>query len=737
MRYIVIVLFVWCVCSTSAAVGHGVIRGTIYDAETREALRGVIVRVENTALGTSTSKEGTFILRSVPAGKHSILVSMIGYSSEKKIVTVKDEDTVNVEIRINPQALQSSEVVVTASKRVQAVQDVPISISTVDARAIQQRNVSKLDEILRYVPGVTVSGYQVSIRGSSGFSYGLGSRAALLLDNFPLLSADNGDMSYDALPMFDVERIEVVKGAGSALYGTSALGGVINVLTRDPKDYPEFRFRSYSGLYTRPRFDSWLYQERLSHLNGFDASYSQKIGSVGWILSGGMKNDDSYRQYNDSFRWNLFNKVTFAPTVSTSVNAFMQYAYEDRSNWLNWYNLEHATQPPPGTNLNDRVRSKKMAIGGEYKQILSGTAFAIVRSSFYRTWYENNVGKDQPDYVAADARQFNTEVQYNTQINERIMLTAGANYLRNDVNSPYMNGDRGQYIFSLYAQGEFSNVEDITVTLGARTDIERTFGESDNLQLSPKFGISYKVSEATQLRMSVGRAFRAASIAEKFAALRFAGFTVGRNLNLQSEKSWSFEIGGQQSTTILNSPVSIDAALFQNEMYDLIEPQFVVSGTKAEIQFVNVTRARIQGLEIGVKGWVGEKKWVGIESSLLAMSPRDLTLGQTLRFRHNLAWTSRLLIPINPIELQMDYRYLSRVESIDERIVNLGLVVNGDVRVPVHVVDARLIWDFQKSSNIPVTVSLNVRNLFDYYYVETIGNLGQTRQISLQFDAKM
>ena len=79
----------------------------------------------------------------------------------------------------------------------------------------------------------------------------------MLVDGFPLLAADLGDIKWDAVPLHQVERVEVIKGAGSALYGTGALGGVINVLTRDPARKPGTRFRLLSGLYSPPAHRGW------------------------------------------------------------------------------------------------------------------------------------------------------------------------------------------------------------------------------------------------------------------------------------------------------------------------------------------------------------------------------------------------------------------------------------------------------------------------------------------------
>jgi iron complex outermembrane receptor protein len=164
-------------------------------------------------------------------------------------------------------------------------------------------------------------------------------------------------------------------------------------------------------------------------------------------------------------------------------------------------------------------------------------------------------------------------------------------------------------------------------------------------------------------------------------------------------------------------------------MEHLIEPQFVVD-TTAEIRFVNITRAQLPGIELTLRGWLWEDR-VGIETGATLMAPRDLVEQATLRFRHNVQWNTRLILtPLAHVQLNADYRFLSRVERIDDRIVQLGLVPDGDARVPIHVLDVRLLWDVPLS--VPVRLTLNVRNALDYYYTEYIGNLGPTRHVTFQ-----
>src|SRR2546422_7986023 len=124
-------------------------------------------------------------------------------------------------------------IVVTTAKRPQSLEDVVPSVALLSDSDIAKRAVNTIDEAVDKAPGVQFLSGQVNIRGSSGFVQGLGSRVLLLVDGVPANRGDRGGISWDLLPVDDVERVEVVKGAGSALYGSAAFGEVVNLITRE------------------------------------------------------------------------------------------------------------------------------------------------------------------------------------------------------------------------------------------------------------------------------------------------------------------------------------------------------------------------------------------------------------------------------------------------------------------------------------------------------------------------
>jgi iron complex outermembrane receptor protein len=711
----------------------GSIRGIIKDSMDAIPLYGANVRIENTQFGARTNAEGAFVIERLKKGSYTLRITYVGYSTKILPVTLSSDDvTLNLTIDLVRKDVNSSTVIVSAGKRTQSVQEVPVSVSLLDQQSIQQRNVNRIDEVLRYVSGVNVARDQVSIRGSSGFALGIGSRVALLLDGFPMLSADNGDMKFDALPMPEIQRVEIVKGAGSALYGTGALGGVVSLFTRTPVDTARIMVRSYAGFYTQPRYEQWQVHDAPPPLYGLDMSYGQKFDKLELTMLGGTRYDKSYRLTDQSRRYNLFTKLnyTFDDNVRTSLMGIVNLAHEDKGDWVFWNSLDSATRPPTTSNPNRMTISNKAMAGMQFRHIFHDDALLNIRSSIFLTDFDNYNLRPNEEAIASSASAFNTEIQYSRSLSDAVFLTTGLNGIINTVDAP-IYGIKQQRFFSGYAQTEIKpGIDGFVMTIGGRIDHEKTDTSQSHLVFSPKIAGSWLAPFGVQFRASLGRGFRAATVAERFAALRFQGISVKPNLLIKPEYSMSYEIGA--STVLpLNEEADMlmmDIAFFNNSMNDLVEPAFTSTGN---IMFQNVTSARIRGMELGMR--MQFSGGFGIESSLTYMDPEDLTLNQTLPYRSSILWYSRVSIPVvESVIFQTDYRYLSRVELIDARIASLGFISDADARVPIHVCDMRLIFDMQSIIGKPMTMTFNAKNVFDYYYTEIMGNLAPNRQLSIQ-----
>ncbi|MYI61084.1 MAG: TonB-dependent receptor plug domain-containing protein, partial [Gemmatimonadetes bacterium] len=190
----------------------------VFDASDQTPLPGATLAVLGTEFGGYANEEGYCRVEGLPPGQYDLLCSHIGYRSHTLRGVVPGEE--GRVVALEPTAVEVPELVVSAARRSQTFAQAPISISVADAERIADHNAFSLTGPLRYVSGISQVGSQPVVRGSSGYSRGTGSRLLMLVDGFPMLSSDIGDIKWDAVPLQQVERVEVVKGAGSALYGT-------------------------------------------------------------------------------------------------------------------------------------------------------------------------------------------------------------------------------------------------------------------------------------------------------------------------------------------------------------------------------------------------------------------------------------------------------------------------------------------------------------------------------------
>lgn len=726
MKALVLIFVV--VISVSSAVSQGTIQGRVVARDNLQPLAGANVMVQGTILGTTTDSDGMFTLKNVPAGAYSLVISLVGY--ERKVireVRVEESTTVELSVEVAPLPIQTEPVVVTANKYEQSLQEVPVSVSVLEAKELSYRNAITLDDALRYVPGVNMTQGQINIRGSTGYSRGVGTRVLLLLDGLPLLSGDTGEIIWESLPVYQIERVEIVKGAGSALYGSSALGGVVNVITRDTREQPETRLGMYGGMYETPKYPRWRWTRASRLFNGVSMSHAQRFDNLK-LFAGlsraadeGFKRNDFWRRYNASVRVGY----DFSPFQSLTV--LFSYLNQRRGNFLYWKSLDSALTPPD-EQLTQRVKSDRWSVGAQFMRFLSSEWYYTVKSSVYRTKWEDNITSDlDPSGNTSRANFLNGEIQMIYSGFDRHIFTYGIYGSYNSVSADTIFGRHSGYNVAIYAQDEWHPLADFRFVLGARYDMQRLEGTGRVGQINPKFGVTYTVSDVASLRGSVGRGFRAPSIAEVYTTTEAGGIVVQPNPALRPERSWSYELGG---STVFAESFFLQASLFQNDFWDLIEPTF---GTDGKVRFQNVTRARVQGGEVSFSASWFERVLL-TDVGYTYIYPHDVSRNDILRYRPRHLLYATVRIAYGDTQLGFDYRYLSKVERIDEEFVVLGIIPQGDKRVPVSVADARLSYNW-KTFDLPFVTTFHVNNLFGYYYVELIGNMAPIRNYVVTIEA--
>lgn len=719
----------------------GTIEGLVIDSVSLQPIVGATVTIEQTKIGAVSRDSGQFLLAKVPIGVPVLRVRAMGYKIFRVEVRLHAGEKQSVFAALTRAPERQEDVVITANKHVQAMQEVPISTSIIDGRDPSTRNAIQLDQVLRYVPGVNLNDNQVNIRGSSGYSRGLGSRVLLLIDGVPLLSGDSGELKMDAVPMMAIDRVEVVKGAGSALYGSSALGGVINVVTREPQDSVNMWMKVYGGGWPAPSQSAWRWYDGMRTQAGLGGGFSRAWDGLAVTAAGGVYTSDGYRQNDDFRRWDMYLKLGRNFSDRLSVWGTLTAANEDHGNWIFWRDLGHALLSSDSSTLYQRINSFKLQATGIAKYFITNDVISWTRAGFYRTNVDDNIdplGPDAASKLVSHATSYSIEEQLTHTLADRTLLTYGAQSTGNVVKSNYY-GDRSQWDAALYGQMEFRPLANLITTVGLRGTMSRTEDLPLETHVDPKIGLSYIVDDDFSLRASAGTGFRAPSVAERFVATRTGTLITMPNPGLVFERSASYEIGGLKTFMAGRVPVLVDAALFWSDYWNLIEPTFLC-GLPARIQFENLTRARMQGIDGHVSApLLGEH--LSVSAAYTYMWGRSLTDDAPLKYRPRHLFTAGMNTSWGGLFAAADFRFASRVDSVDEGLntcinplTGYSVIPDFEQRVQTLVTDARVGVNLNTVAGLPLIITLNVYNLFQYYYTEIPANLAPIRNFLVQVE---
>src|ERR1017187_9079614 len=252
----------------------GTLKGTITDAKSKQPLMGVNVIMEDKS-GTAADFNGTYELQLKP-GVYTVLYRFIGYTDQTKQVTIVVNGVQSIDIAMEESQSQLPMMVVSAGKFEQKISEVTVSMQVIKADLVENKNTTSMETVIDQIPGVSVVDNQPSIRGGAGWSYGAGSRVLVLVNDLPMLAADAGDVKWSFLPVENIDQIEIIEGASSALFGSSALNGVINIRTAFPKDTAVTKINIFNGVYDNPGDPQMKWWGPARYYNGGNFLHSQK-----------------------------------------------------------------------------------------------------------------------------------------------------------------------------------------------------------------------------------------------------------------------------------------------------------------------------------------------------------------------------------------------------------------------------------------------------------------------------
>jgi outer membrane receptor for ferrienterochelin and colicins len=516
------------------------LRGRVHAAGV--AVAGATVRAVQHDAHTNTAADGTWQLTVLAAGPHEIVIEHIGYATRS--VEAPAAALQDLTIELTPKPVSLSSLVVTAGRRTQQLKDVVVSTEVVDAAQLRSTGASDVAAVLAERTGVTLEGGHPV--GAGVMLQGLGSeRVLVLLDGQPLLGRISGKLDLSRMPVSIVERIEVVKGPQSTLYGSDAMGGVVNVITRAPEDGWRAVADVTSG--SRQRLDA-------------SASLMRGRNGLGYSIDGahrtielvpGLQGDAG----TFAIRWDGAAKVQWQANTSTSLFASM-YVQDEAQRWKTGALYSFADN----SQWTARAGANASAKGVTIASTLYATQFSHLSRRSTR-----------PQPLAGSGEQ---ERQRLTELDVALGGAVGALQIdggfearRDAIESDRVQqATRALYAVEPYVQTTFSG-SSWSVMPGARVSWSEQWGT----HVTPRVAALYRPHPSLALRASAGYGYRAPSFKELYIEFLNTGagegYRVRGNAALQPETSRNL----MSSVEWAGDRVYARAQLFYNRFDDFIE----------------------------------------------------------------------------------------------------------------------------------------------------------------------
>lgn len=562
------------------------VKGRVIDAKGGEPIVGARVEALSGEKAL-TNYDGEFQL-SIENFPTRIVTNYVGYSTDT--TDVKAPGEFKIKLNSSDQILKT--IVVSAGRREQELEEVPISMEILKADMIDSKGFVDLEAAVDQSPGVYAMDGQISIRGGSGFAYGVGSRVMLLWNGMPLLAGDVGDIKFNAIPMENASQIEVIKGASSVLYGSGALNGVVALTEREPSPDGELRVKLQGGIYDNPRRESLKWWDTNPMLGLAEVYYGKMYKRFGFTVAANGFKDQGYREGETQSRARVNGTFFYRPAKISGLKAGVGYNVQwvKSGLYLIWESDSLAYTPSGGGDYND-TNSTVIVNSGLRINVDPYIKYIDKKGNTHnlrsRIYYIDNRAITNPDQSNGSTTYF-ADYQFQNKNKFEGVLTTGisASYVTVRANLFGTNTSINPAVYLQYEQPFFKKRLNWTLGLrgeyfeqnGRAGDSDFFFGNNNKSPIYPvvRTALNYKLFKATFLRGSFGQGVRYPSVAERYTFTSVGALNIFPNQQLMRETGWAGELGIRQVFRIGNWKGMLDLAAFINEYQNMIEFAFGV-----------------------------------------------------------------------------------------------------------------------------------------------------------------
>jgi outer membrane receptor for ferrienterochelin and colicins len=550
------------------------LRGTI-STENKPA-EFVNVMLLGTNLGTNTDSLGKFSIRNVPVGNYQLQVSGIGYKTLKINVKVENIKTISLNLELQTDQNQLNEIVVTGTMKEVTLSESPVPVQSFTSMFFKKNPTPALFDALQNINGVRPQlNCSICNTGDIHINGMEGAYTMVMIDGMPIVSSLSTVYGLNGIPNSLIERVEIVKGAASTLYGSEAVAGLINVITKSPKRAAKFAFDVFASTDKEYNIDisskkSFGKQQNITSL--FAANYFHFDNIFD-------RNHDGFTDLTQQKRISLFNKWNFERKEKRQANIALRYLYEDRwGGQTNWQRKYRGGEEVYG----ESIFTSRWELIGNYQLPIKEK----IQVNYSFTSHNQNSYYGSTPYMATQNIGFG-QLTWDKKIGKKHDLLIGAafRYTFYDDNTPATasadtlnpeNQPNKIYLPAIFVQDELTLHKNHKLLLGLRYDNHSIHGNV----FSPRFAYKWTWKSGDIWRFNVGNGFRVVNVFTEDHAALTGSRKVEITRALAPEQSWNFNLSWQKFYYHKIGTLGFEANVFYTYFSNKIVPDYLTDVNK-------------------------------------------------------------------------------------------------------------------------------------------------------------
>ncbi len=638
--------------------------GDVKSVKSNEHIPFATIQVKGSSLGTLTDASGHFKLANLPVGMQTIIVRSVGFKTRELQVTMQKDKAIELFIDLEEDVMNLEQVVVTGTRTEHYIKDVPIRTEVITSEAISNKNASNLFQALEGTPGIRVENQCSYCNFSMVRMQGLGAEhTQVLINGQPMYSGLAGVYGLQQLATVDISRIEVVKGAGSALYGSSAVAGAINIVTKEPSFVPATTIETQIGNFGTNRFDvssSMRNEKGNIGMTIFAQRYSEGVidqtGDGNSLVEAGKADGISDRVETNlsNTGFGIFIDNVFFKNDKLTLRG--KSVYEQRQGGT----LTDDYYKNPFTDGTENISTNRYEADLQYHKRISDNSeinfsFAFVNhnrnatNDSYLSDYLATHGDTAPDvremrpYLASE-NSFSSTLTF-SKIHKKHSFLIGiqafidrlsesGNYVVVDGMSNYYGNSykstssKSANEAGFFVQDEWAISKKLMLVPGIRFDYhnsgeeygtsiivsDATFPKTSFTESSvnPRVAIKYEVNDRITIRANTGTGFRAPYGFSEDLHLCSGSPRVWKSSELNPETSISYNLSGDYYGNKFKTSINIFRTDLKNKI-GFTDADAEVSALGYDYQWKNIDDAFVQGIEFSLTLSVIKNLQIGLD----------------------------------------------------------------------------------------------------------------------------